>query len=74
MVRHDLAIFRRRWSGTSVDIKYLSHDLTQVTRLNGHYHLTKSAAYHCGNGDIMILVCNLTSQHQLLKNSCDLDG
>ena len=28
MVRHDLAIFGRRWSGTSVDITYLSHDLT----------------------------------------------
>ena len=36
------------------------------------YHLAKFGGYrHCGSEDLMILVCHVILQDQVIKDSCD---
>ena len=41
----------------------------------GSYHPTKFGDHrHCGNGDMMVLVCHMILQDQVMKRSCDFMG
>ena len=39
------------------------------------YHLTKLGGYkHCGSGNIMVLICHMTSQDHVIQWLCDFMG
>ena len=51
------------------------HALFDFTPLKINHHPTMFGGHrHCGNGDIMLLVCRVISQDSMIKRSCDFMG